>query len=251
MSGASSVAGVERPQSIMCRLRLDSVSCRGVSCLVRVGASCSSLRSSVRAAPDAGAGARGSTRASAFVLAALVIVRSRRGSATLPSPTCSARSSAAPSGSASRRRSARAPVLGRQRRSPRRLPAQRRPARPAVPRARASAARHGEWLEPATPAAACSASTAPQRHYRSSTPASSSTAASPTSARPASSTARWSIPQFVLKELQLRRRLRRLAQAQSRPARARHPAEDPEDVGRRGHRFPTSTSRRCARSISS
>ena len=40
------------------------------------------------------------------------------------------------------------------------------------------------------------------------------------------------VPQFVLKELQHGRRLVRLAQAQPRPARPRHPRSDPED-GRR------------------
>ena len=39
------------------------------------------------------------------------------------------------------------------------------------------------------------------------------------------------IPQFVLKELQLVADSRRLAEAQSRPARPGYPAEDSEDVG--------------------
>ena len=48
-----------------------------------------------------------------------------------------------------------------------------------------------------------------------------------------------------------RRRFLRLAQAQPRPARARHPAEDPEDVRRGRHDLRHRLSRRSARSISS
>ena len=47
------------------------------------------------------------------------------------------------------------------------------------------------------------------------------------------------------------RRLLRLDEAQPRPPRPRHPAEDPEDGGRRRHRSPTSTFPRSARSTSS
>ena len=46
-----------------------------------------------------------------------------------------------------------------------------------------------------------------------------------------------------------RRRLGRLAQAQPRPARPRHPAEDSEDGGRRGHDLGRRLSRTSAKSI--
>ena len=84
---------------------------------------------------------------------------------------------------------------------------------------------------------------------RSSTRASSSTAASRTSARPGFLDGTLVMPQFVLKELQFVADSRRFAQAQPRPARPRHPAEDPED-GRRGRdRSRTSTFPRCAKWI--
>ena len=55
------------------------------------------------------------------------------------------------------------------------------------------------------------------------------------------------IPQFVLKELQLVADSARFDEAQPRPPRPRHPAEDSEDVWRRGDRSPTLTSPKSAK----
>ena len=82
---------------------------------------------------------------------------------------------------------------------------------------------------------------------RCSTPPSSSTGASPTSARPASSTAPWSCPQFVLRELQQVADSSDSPEAQPRPPRPRHPAEDPEDGRTSTCRSWRPTSRRSAR----
>ena len=142
------------------------------------------------------------------------------------------------------------PVLGRHRRSPRRVPPQLPPDRRCRTSAWCSARKHGEWLEPARlvslfraagPAAPLQDSRH-QRHHR----------------RPHRRRLRDRLrrrhaghPAVRAEGAAARRRLVRLAEAQPRPPRPRHPAEDSEDVGRRGDDLGRRLSRTSAKSISS
>ena len=142
-------------------------------------------------------------------------------------------------GLAHRARHRRRPVLGRHRRSPRRVPPQlhadrrcRISAWCSAPSTASGSSRRG-W-------SACSAPPGPQRRYKILDTSVIIDGRIADVCETGFVDGTLVIPQFVLKELQLVADSGRLAEAQPRPPRPRHPAEDSEDGGRRSDRSPTS-----------
>ncbi len=187
------------------------------------------------------------TNAVVGALLGLVIIGVETRLREAASPTCSARSSAAPSASAWPRRSAR--------RSSGPTPATTRVAflhsfiaRSCFPYlGLVIGARKGEWLEPAR-LVALFRDAGPQKRYRilDTSVIIDGRIADIVRDRLPRRHARH--PAVRAQGAAARRRLGRLAQAQPRPARPRHPAEDPEDVGRRRHDLRHRLSARCAKS---